>query len=55
MLAPAASVPAMESELKVTDGLPQLKGEGQDKTKDLKAISCHKLGYIVKKIKIAVT
>lgn len=55
MLAPAGSVPAVESELKVTHGLLQLKSERQDKTKDLKAINCHKLGYIDKKTKICVT
>lgn len=45
----------MESKLKVTDGLPQFKNERQDKTKDLKAIGCHKLGYTDKKTKISVT
>lgn len=54
MLAPTASVPVMESELKVTDGLAQLKSERQHKPKNLKAISCHKLGCIDKKPKTSV-
>lgn len=52
VLAPAAATPAMESGLKVTDGLPAPTGrerEGQNQTPTPKVVSCHKLECIHKK------
>lgn len=55
--ATAAAVPAMESGLKVTDVLqtPVERVGNRTDIKNPNAVSCHKLGYVQRKIKFVLT